>query len=602
MKKINFLLLGLVLFTLAACNKPKETTQQTDTVQYVLPRVLLLTTGQPQGNGTLPEGVVVASQFFNRNGALVSVNTRDVLMDEQEMKKYQIIVAITAAGYHDADRGYSLTYLSDKELQVIHNWVKEGGLLIAGDNFGRNNIDGSDRTSIFGTLTKENWPLAECFGVALSERDMKDYQLVSHLSGVLSGTILPSSQESVWRLAVDSVYDSNVKVLASWQNQQEQIPALLYHPFGKGHALLLPSSYLLHPANVGGIWGVSQIEAFYAWVLQQYQSEFQPSFSLNIWPNACDAAFCVTLNTEGRPKEYKRILELFDTEKITPTFFVRDELDNAVKQLIEPYPLQSNGRSKFNSKFASFYEVNRSILENEIQWNRRFDGFRFPFTIPGFRGFDLLAQRGYKYDSSIGVDNLQSIYGATFPYSILISIDGMYKNTGMLEISPLLYDDYQFFSQITNSSYSEAQLQKDALLYRQYLQNMWEMVIKPNHGLLVWQGHPAYSGHSDSTLAPLKLLIDKVKKENTWMTNTDEVYLYWHQLEQTQFQIEESGSEVIIKLSMPQGITIQGVTLRCNKKVKSADASIGTCNLMTRNGNQYLVFDAVHNQQINVKF
>jgi hypothetical protein len=172
----------------------------------------------------------------------------------------------------------------------------------------------------------------------------------------------------------------------------------------------------------------------------------------------------------------------------------------------------------------------------------------------------------------------------------------------MLEISPILHDDYHFFAQISNSSYSETQLQKDALLYRQYLQNIWDMVIKPNHGLFVWQGHPAYSGYSDSTLMPLKLLIKKVKDENTWITNTDEVFLYWHQLEQTQFQIEESGSEAIIKVSVPKGITIKGLTLRCNKKIRSAKSSVETCDLLTRNGIQYIVFDAVHGQQINVKF
>jgi len=172
----------------------------------------------------------------------------------------------------------------------------------------------------------------------------------------------------------------------------------------------------------------------------------------------------------------------------------------------------------------------------------------------------------------------------------------------MLEISPILHDDYHFLAKISNSSYSEAQLQKDALLYRQYLQNMWEMVIKPNHGLFVWQGHPVYSGHSDSTLGPLKLLIKKVKEENIWITNTDEVYLYWHQLEQTQFQIEESGSEASIKVLAPQGISIQGVTLRCNKKIGSAKSSVGTCDLITRNGIQYIVFEVVNGQQINVKF
>jgi hypothetical protein len=93
----------------------------------------------------------------------------------------------------------------------------------------------------------------------------------------------------------------------------------------------------------------------------------------------------------------------------------------------------------------------------------------------------------------------------------------------MLEISPILYDDYQYFSQIKNPAYSETQLQKDALLYRQYLQNMWELVIKPNNGLFVWQGQPAYSGYNDSTLSPLKLLIQKVKNENTWLTTMDDV-------------------------------------------------------------------------------
>jgi len=602
MKKIKFFLLWIVLFSFGACHDTKETPQQTDANSYVLPRVLILTTGQPQGNGTLPEGVVVASQFFNRKGALVTVNTRDVLMDPEQMQQYQIIVALTSAGYHDADRDYSLTYLSDMELQIIHNWVKEGGVLIAGDNFGRNNIDGSDRTSIFGTLTKQNWPLAECFGVTLSEKDMKEYQLVSHLSGTLSGTIISPSQESVWRLAVDSVYDSTVKVMASWQNQQEQIPALLYHPFGKGFSILLPTSYLLHPANVGGIWGIAQIEAFYEWVLKQYQSKNQISFSLNVWPNACDAAFCVTLNTEGTPQEYQRILGLLETEKITPTFFVRDELDDSIKQLIEAYSLQSNGRYKFNSKFAPFYEINRSIIENEIEWNRRFDGFRFPFTIPGYFGYDLLSNRGYRYDSSIGVDNLQSIYGSTFPYDILISKDEIYKNTGMLEISPILYDDYQYFSQIKNPAYSETQLQKDALLYRQYLQNMWELVIKPNNGLFVWQGQPAYSGYNDSTLSPLKLLIQKVKNENTWLTTMDDVCLYWNQLEQTYFKIKESKTEAIINISIPKGVTIRGVTLRCNKKIKSASSSVGKCDLITKKGNQYIIFDAVRDQQIKVKF
>ena len=99
---------------------------------YTLPKVLFITTGDGDGRGTVSDGVILAMQEFNQNGALVTLDNRKVLYDLDEMAKFQIMILPTAHGYHDADRKYSLSYLSHLEMENISNWVKAGGILEIG--------------------------------------------------------------------------------------------------------------------------------------------------------------------------------------------------------------------------------------------------------------------------------------------------------------------------------------------------------------------------------------------------------------------------------------------------------------------------------------
>lgn len=172
----------------------------------------------------------------------------------------------------------------------------------------------------------------------------------------------------------------------------------------------------------------------------------------------------------------------------------------------------------------------------------------------------------------------------------------------MLEISPILNDDYYFFSKILTPHYSENEMEKDIQRYRQYLDNCWKFAISPNHGVMVWQGHPAYSGYNDSTLIPLKTLIATIKKENVWISNLDSLQLYWRNLEQLKVEVREYTDHADISMLLPKGIVINNLTLQSRKPVKSVEALKGNCRLLKRDGKQYIIMDAFNGQQIIVKY
>ena len=106
----------------------------------VIPKVLFITSGVDEGRGKISEGVIVALQTFGRHGNFVRLDNRDVLMQPKVLSEYSIMIMPTSMGYNDGDRKYSLSYLSDYEMENISNWVKEGGTLIAEENIGRNTI------------------------------------------------------------------------------------------------------------------------------------------------------------------------------------------------------------------------------------------------------------------------------------------------------------------------------------------------------------------------------------------------------------------------------------------------------------------------------
>lgn len=599
-----FFIVSVFLPFLFSCNEKKQENDKSDATQkgYMLPRVLILTTGTDKGNGIMPEGVIVAAQTFNKEGAYVTMKPRDILLNPEELDNYNIMIVPTAAGYHDADRKYSLTFMSDEELITIRDWVKNGGVLIAGDNIGRNLMDATDRTSLYGILTPGNWPLAECFGISLIERDIKGFRIDGEVNENLQGNFVPEFEENTWALTVDTIYSDSLKSLAYWTNDSEKIPALIENSFGKGLCFLFPTYYLLHPSNVGGYWSASQIQSFFDYVLDQFYKINNSAIQLNIWPKANNYAFCATLNASGNVEEFNRILNFFKEENINPTFFVNQLQDTIIKDLLKQYSVQSNGYSKLDNQTAQYYEINRNIILNEISWNKKFTGFRFPFTRTSYWGFECLSGYGYKFDSSIGIDNLENFYGCAFPYNIIISNNSLYKNTDMLEISPVLNDDYYFYEKVLTANYSNDNIEKDSRLYQKYLENFWEYAVKPYNGLMVYLGHPVYIGYNDSTMIPLKQLIKKVKTESTWITTIESVSEYWNKLGETRFyvNVQETYTEILVQ--SPDSITIENVSLKLDKVPASAEALKGECEIIKRDSINYIIFDAFNNQKITVKY
>lgn len=587
------------------CSDKKKNSHDFDSALYQLPRVLIITTGSSEGNGKLAEGIVVAIQSFNRKGAIVKLETRDILNDKESLKNYNILILSSAIDYHDADRQYSLAFMSDFEIENIKTFVAGGGILIAGDHIGRNYSDGTDRITIFRKLSSENWGLSECFGISLEERNMKGYEINGEIGESLTGVFKERSKNDLWTLVADSVYSKNLKELAWWNNDDNKYPALIQNKYENGMSFLLPSSYLLHPANDGGLWSATQIQDFYDFVLDEFYKNHQYKISLNIWPNAFDYAFCVSLNASGHPSEYKRIQLLLKENGLNPTYFVHGKTKKDVKEYLTSldYNLQSNGFGIVDYQEASYPFVKKDIIDNKIDWDMDFTGFRFPYTRPHFLGLLVLNELNYKYESSIGADNINFFNGSVFPYNIPISNDRYYKMTDLLEISPIYHDDYHFYKSIVKTKiYQPNKELMDAKLFEKYLLNYWEYAVKPYSGLMVFMGHPLYVGHSETTIAPLEKLIERVKTDNAWLTDLNTLADYWNNLSAIHLIVKENSNEVIINVNCPENVKVENLTLNMLNKPDKISVKSGNYKLLNKGSGYQVVFDASDKQQLILNF
>jgi len=607
-KRISKFIISTILFSaIAVCLiNCKKSVDKNGGSGYKLPKVLYITTGSNQGNGLLPEGVTIAIQTFNRSGALVELSSRDALLDPLFLEDYSIMILSTAIGYHDIDRKYSLTFLSDKEVEIITGWVKNGGHLIAGDNVGRNQMDATDRSSISGKLTPDNWMFSNCFGVTLEEKNIKHFRVEGNIQDQIRGVFIPTQTEERWTLVVDSLHSNNTKVLGKWvNNDQKEYPALVQNSFGKGMAYLLPSSYLLHPANVGGYWSAKNIEDFYEYVLDEYYSDIKYRVKLNPWPNAHENSFCISLNASGKKDEYERIFSLLNRENITPTVFVNRDVGEEVKRMLEKQNanIESNGYKTLNYRDINYNQTVHEILMNENYWDRKFKGFRFPYTRNSCFGMFGLNELGYIFDSSIGADNTNIFYGSVFPYNIPVATPNFYKTLNILEISPTFHDDYFYYKGfIEDEEYNNEKQVKDSRLFEEYLQNYWKYSTKPYSGVMVFIGHPVYSGHNQITLAPLESIIKTVKKDNAWIVSMEELSDYWNKIRQLAFYINEKKESVVISVSAPEGIIINDVTLKLEVKPEDVKVSMGKIYTIKKDDNYYLVFNAADKQKVEIMF
>ncbi len=607
MMKIFFI--SLLALLLSQCAKPAGQDNDSISLYKQLPRVLFITTGISDEDGQMAQGVVVAVQSFNKKGATVRLEPRDILYDLEELSKYNIVILSTFPAYHDADRKYSLSYMSDEELHNLARFVRQGGVMISGDNVGRNFPDGTDRIIEYQQLNSENWELSKCYGLSLSEKNMTTYQNEGEITNYSKwnidvGSLLEEDAE-LWTLVPDSVFSKKLKVLGYWKNGIDSIPSFIENNYEKGTAFLMSSSSFLHPVNDGGYWSVEQIENFYNYVIDEYNKLNGFNVTLNPWPNAHDYAFCATFNSEGVMDQYKRIFKALDDEHIKPTIFVNGLVNDTIRSFLKKtnYPLESSGYAYKNFKGLKYPQSLDDILRNENKWDIEFNGFRFPFTKPGYWGLLTLDKYNYAFESSIGVNNLDFIYGSVFPYNIVIANDGFYKSTDILEIAPTYHDDYYYLKVIKeDGKLNPDRLKKNVMIYTKYLENFWDRAVKPYNGLMVYLGHPQYVGYSDTTLTSLVNLIKIVKQDNTWITTINDVATFRKNLGRLQFYIEKDDEKQMIEVVAPDAIKVNDVCLNFTGKVKSASAKEGKVKIIENDKGFQLIFDAFDGQSLTILY
>lgn len=608
MKRLPVIIFCLVM-VLTRCT-PRAGQEHPEQGQKVmLPKVLFVTSGITNENAKPAPGIVVANQAFNRMGIMTRLAPRDILFNEDELEKYSLIILSTFPGYHDADRQYSLSYMTDEELQNLAVYVHNGGYLISGDNVGRNYSDGTDRVSVFQQLNEKNWALSRCFGVTLSEKNMTGYDLEGIIPGYfdydISRNAIEMEGHEFWTLTPDSFLSDSCKTLGYWKLGQDSACAMTENSFGKGKAFLLATSGLLHPKNDGGLWGESQIDAFYQYVISRYKEQNDVDISLNPWPMGYEYAFCVSLNARGDVEQYKRIFKLMKDEKIDPVIFVSGSVNNNTRTLLGEtnYPLASGGFGYINHTDLVYPQALEDILLNENSWKTRFRGFRFPFTAPGYWGLMALCEQHYDYESSIGADNIEFFHGSIVPYNLVISNEGFYRGTDLLEIAPTYHDDYYFLTALNDVPNPDTnRLNKEIAVYTRYLENFWNYAVKPYDGLMVYLGHPEYVGYSDSTLSSLKTLIRKVKHDNTWITTMNEVAGFRKNLDKLVFAVSGINNGKRVEISGPSDLNVKDVCLVFEKKVKKASTGKGQVKVMEKGEGSLVVFDAFGGQVVTVHF
>ncbi len=606
MKRYLLFALLSVLFMLQ-CSSPNNEMAATEVKGTALPRVLFITSGISGNDTQLPTGIVIAVQSLNKRGAVVRLESREILFDLKKLCEFNIIILSTFPGYHDADRKYSLTYMSDFELDNLERFVRRGGVIVAGDNLGRNFPDGTDRIVAYGSLTPENWILSDCYGLGLSEKNMTGYDSQGEIEGYsewdLNNASLRGDYAELWTLVSDSIYSDEVEVLGYWKDGNDSLPAIVKNTYNEGLAFLLASSAFLHPANDGGHWSMEQIESFYDYVLDEYNRQNGLAVSLNPWPSGYKQAFCLTLNSSGTLVQYERIFSALQNEGVEPTVFVNALVDEDVKAFLRSREsdLQSSGYAYLNYKGREYPRSLNDVLMNESQWDIDFKGFRFPYTNLSYWGLMALNERDYLFESSIGANNLDFIHGSVHPYNIVISNNSYFVSTDILEIAPSYHDDYYFLKDLSKPGEPDPlSLDKQLMIYSKYLENYWNYAVKPYNGLMVFLGHPRYTGYNEETIVPLLRLVDLVKNDDAWVTTIEEVAEFKKNLAELRFFVEKDNKNHYIRVVAEDNAEAHQVCLNVAGIVEEATASSGEVIIKEKADSTQIIFNAFNGQIIRI--
>lgn len=571
----------------------------------VMPKVLFMTSGIDEGSGYIAEGVTVAIQTFCKKGIFVWLDNRDVILEPEILSEYSVIVMPTSVGYNDGDRKYSLTFLSDFEMENIKNWVNNGGILITEENIGRNHSDGTDRVDANGELNESNWKFSELFGFKMKEIDMNGFALEETSEKIWNAGIKEKSDENEWMLIPTDITSGKIKILGEWIRDNEKIPAITCNEFGKGKAYFFTTTYILHPSNAGGVSSIEQIENFYDYVIKTSGLSNKFEVEINPWPSAYTTAFCAGFNSAGNPDQYRRLNDFLKTENLHATLFADSSVNTEELDIIKgnkDFNIQSGLFSGKDISESNYSEAVQEIVMNEQHFGNKFSGLRFPFQKTNFWGLIYADEKGYKYESSVGIDHLTGYEGSVFPYNIPVSQNSFYKTLNMLEISPANGRDENYFpGSINDKDYTEEDQRTDAQLFSRYLLDFYEFVTGKYNGLIVYSGSPGFTAFSEITLQPLKKLVDTLRTNNCWITGFDEVTSFRNSLKNLTVGISESGNEINLTVRLPKDAEIKGLTFRMKSKPAEVKTT-GSNNVKEIKGLYYLITDVKDGDTIKLEF
>lgn len=609
-------LLSMYLILIISCQK--VTSEYKD--YYRIPKVLFLTTGDGRGEGTVSDGAIIALQAFNRLGAFVRFENRSILWEEKGLKEWDIIVAPTIYGYHDADRSFSLTFMDDRELRIIKEWVKNGGVFVAGENFGRNELTGLDRVAISSKLDENSWILTEALGTPLQETNIEGFRLsaCNKLNEFYPNPLILQIKGPSYILLpqknLENTNSENEKDFDIWFNWEDPksgkiYPAVFVHKYGKGKVVYFSSFRILHPALDGGLSGTLQIEFLYQKIYQLALGKRKYPVSLNPWPNAAQAALTATINEGGTLEEYKYVFTGLSQYFDQITFFISGDIPPAILEWCKSQSQIEIGNFAFSPthfRDLKYLEILKEIRMAEIKLQKKFKGFRYPFGENSFWGMFVLEKLGYQYESTIPADHTEFYGGGIFPYNIpIFNENGFIRSLNLLEISPTILDDKYFYEQSVNSknNYTEFQQKKDAVRFRNYLENFWEEVILLERGVMTLSIHPAYSGKNQILLKPvLDLVRNAYKSDKYWLTSLSRISTYWNKRKDLQIKVHEQDFKVKIKTELKRIDTIDNLTLELQSKPKKLRSKLNEVKLVEREGKFYLVFNAHDGEIIEIIF
>ncbi len=522
-----------------------------------VPRVLYLTASK-DGKGTLPQGAHLALEEFSRHGAWVTFHDKSILYQPDSLAHYQILIAPTLYDYHDQDRLLSLTYLDTIAMKNLLQWIRQGGVLVAGGNLGRNTLKGEDRYLSGEILDRQEWPLGRAFGFDLKEVNLKGLALRPTRAGPPLLEWYPDPlygplDHDDW-LPVPVHVAAEVQILARWQNHDATWPAITLHRYGKGAALYFTTLLPLHPSFDGGWGDIPAILRFYHQLFRWKLGLRHRTVGISPWPAAALAALSVTVDDGGTPEEYRSLIQALLDRVPRITFFATGHLAPELLQLIRSNPRIELGNHSYSH--PRFPEISPMEARRQILLARQIlgstPGFRFPYTMPSAQGIFQLWLLGFDYQSSVDVNHLQFFRGALFPYNLVISpAPHAVLTTSLLEISPV-ESDWAFYKKLaTGKPYPVSEQERDRESFRTYLNTMWT-IIREAGGEMVLLLHPMYAGHSATLMEPVLTLLDSVRQDPTvWIASLGEIARWWRTLRQIRVQVSEQGKTLKFRLRNP---------------------------------------------------